>query len=71
MFYGGLFLFDGKTFQPFKTEADELVKSGTLYKGLQLANGDYVLSTTGKGLVIIDAFRKNKTVDQPGCGLAG
>ena len=54
MFYGGLFLFDGKNFRPFKTEADELVNSATLYKGAQLPNGNYVLSTTGKGLVIID-----------------
>ena len=69
MFYAGLFLFDGKTFQPFKTEADELVKSGTLYKGLQLANGDYVLSTTGKGLVIIDASGKIKQVINRDVGL--
>jgi hypothetical protein len=58
MFYTGLFLFDGKTFQPFKTEADELIKSGTLYKATQLSNGNYVLSTTGKGLVILDASGK-------------
>ncbi|HEY3385353.1 MAG TPA: triple tyrosine motif-containing protein, partial [Saprospiraceae bacterium] len=55
LFYSGLFLFDGKTFQPFKTEADPIITSGSLlYKGLLLKNGTYVLSTTGKGLVIID-----------------
>ena len=56
MFYGGLYLYDGKTFQPFATEADPIIKSGSiLYKGLQMRNGNYVFSTTGKGLVIIDA----------------
>lgn len=56
MFYGGLYLFNGKTFRPFASGADELLKSGTLlYKGLLLKNGSYVLSTTGSGLTIIDA----------------
>jgi len=56
MFYSGLYIYNGKTFRPFVTQADGLLRSGvTLYKGLQLQNGNYVLSTTGKGLVIIDA----------------
>ena len=56
LFYSGLYLFDGKTFKPFATKADDVITSGSLlYKGLQLSNGNYVLSTTGKGLVIIDA----------------
>ncbi len=56
MFYGGLYLFDGKTFRPFVTAADPIFKSGTiLYKGILLKNGNYALGTTGKGLVIIDA----------------
>ncbi|MEO7907944.1 MAG: hypothetical protein ABIT06_13290, partial [Saprospiraceae bacterium] len=56
LFYSGLYVFDGKTFHPFATEADPIIKSGSvLYKGLQMKNGSYVLSTTGKGLVIIDA----------------
>lgn len=55
MFYSGLYLFDGKTFQAFATKADSIVKSGTLlYKGLKMKNGSYVLCTTAKGLVIID-----------------
>ena len=55
MFYGGLYIYDGKTFRPFATEADDVIKSGAiLYKGIQLQNGSYVLSTTGKGMVIID-----------------
>jgi len=56
LFYSGLYLFNGKTFQPFATKADPVIKSGAvLYKGLQLRNGNYVLSTAGKGIVIIDA----------------
>ncbi|MFI5185089.1 MAG: GAF domain-containing protein [Chitinophagales bacterium] len=56
LFYSGLYLYDGKTFRRFITQADPIFRSGiNLYKGLQLKNGSYVLSTTGKGLVIIDA----------------
>ena len=56
MFYSGLYIYNGKTFRPFSSKADAILKSGTLlYKGLLLKNGTYVLSTTGKGLVIIDA----------------
>lgn len=63
MFFSGLYTYDGKTFQPFKTEADAILKSGTiLYKGLQLKNGNYVLATTGKGLIIID--KNGKLVQQ-------
>jgi signal transduction histidine kinase/DNA-binding response OmpR family regulator/ligand-binding sensor domain-containing protein len=59
MFYSGLYIYNGKTFKPFTTEADFLFKTGTLlYKGLLLNNGNYVLSTTGKGLAIIDAKGK-------------
>jgi len=55
LFYSGLYLFNGKTFQAFATKADSIVKSGTLlYKGLKMKNGSYVLCTTAKGLVIID-----------------
>ncbi|HET6723938.1 MAG TPA: GAF domain-containing protein, partial [Chitinophagaceae bacterium] len=56
MFYSGLYLFDGKTFRPFATAADEFFKSGAiLYKGILLKNGNYALGSTGIGLVIIDA----------------
>jgi signal transduction histidine kinase/CheY-like chemotaxis protein/ligand-binding sensor domain-containing protein len=58
LFYAGLFLYDGKTIRPFKTEADELVRTATLYKGLQFPDGNYALSTTGKGVVIMDQSGK-------------
>jgi GAF domain-containing protein/CheY-like chemotaxis protein len=58
LFYSGLYLFDGKKFQPFTSEATELLKSGTLYKGVKTKDGYYALSTTGKGLVVIDGNGK-------------
>jgi K+-sensing histidine kinase KdpD/CheY-like chemotaxis protein len=62
LFYSGLYLFDGETFQPFVSEASPLLKSGTLYKGVKTNDGYYALSTTGKGLVVIDA--KGKIIRQ-------
>ncbi|HEU4633801.1 MAG TPA: GAF domain-containing protein, partial [Flavisolibacter sp.] len=58
LFYSGLYLFDGETFRPFVSEATPLLKSGTLYKGVITKDGYYALSTTGKGLVVIDARGK-------------
>ena len=56
MFYSGLYLYNGKTFHPFATKADPVIKSGSiLYKGLKLKDGTYVLLTTGKGLFVMDA----------------
>ncbi|MCW3116640.1 MAG: hypothetical protein JWM28_722, partial [Chitinophagaceae bacterium] len=69
MFYSGLFIFDGKTFLPFTTEADGLIKSSTLYKAVRLANGNYALSTTGKGLAIIDNDGKILQLLNRGVGL--
>lgn len=60
LFYTGLYIYDGKTFTPFAAEADPIFKSSTLYKGAQLNDGSYALSTTGKGLVMMDA--KGKTL---------
>src|SRR6476469_7075126 len=58
LFYSGLYLVDGKKFQPFASEASELLKSGTSYKGAKTKDGFYALSTTGKGLVVIDGNGK-------------
>ncbi len=70
MFYSGLYIYNGKTFRPFTTDADGLIKSGTLvYKGLRLENGNYVLSTTGKGLVIINSDGKLVNVINRNVGL--
>ncbi|MFC3879808.1 ATP-binding protein [Algoriphagus namhaensis] len=53
-FGGGLFLFDGENFEPFKTEIDEYFKDGALYKSLALPDGNYALSVLGYGFFIID-----------------
>jgi signal transduction histidine kinase/CheY-like chemotaxis protein len=53
MFYSGLYLFDGKTFSRFHTDADSLLKY-TLYKGAVLNDGSFALATAGRGLVIIN-----------------
>src|SRR6185295_18662540 len=58
LFYSGLFIYDGKSFSPFKTEADSIIKKATLYKGVKLGDGSFALSTTGKGVVIIDHMGK-------------
>lgn len=62
LFYSGLYIFNGKTFQSFKSEATPLLKAGTLYKGVKTKDGNYALSTTGKGLIVIDG--KGKIVQQ-------
>jgi hypothetical protein len=55
LFYSGLYIYDGKTFRPFQTAADGILKSGAnLYKGLRLNDQHYALATAGKGIVIID-----------------
>ncbi len=58
LFYTGLYVYDGKSFRPFKTEADPVIKNATLYKGIALKDGSFALSTTGKGVVIIDGMGK-------------
>ncbi|CAN5241164.1 hypothetical protein BH20BAC1_BH20BAC1_03370 [soil metagenome] len=58
LFYSGLYLFDGKTFRPFNSEATHIFKISTLYKGAITQDGHYALSTTGKGLIVIDATGK-------------
>lgn len=53
-FNGGLFLFDGSSFQRFKTEADDFFKSNTLYDGRILSDGTFGLATITNGFVNID-----------------
>ncbi len=70
MFYSGLHIFNGKTFRPFKSEVDDVLRSGALlYKGTRLRNGNYVLSTLGTGLLIIDPAGKLLTTVNRNVGL--
>jgi signal transduction histidine kinase/CheY-like chemotaxis protein len=68
MFYSGLYLFDGKTFNRFHTDADSLLKS-TLYKGTVLNDGSFALATAGRGLIIIDKDGKTLQVINRESGL--
>jgi signal transduction histidine kinase/CheY-like chemotaxis protein/uncharacterized protein YigA (DUF484 family) len=52
-FSGNLYLFDGKNFKPFKTEADSFKDHYMLYKAVRI-NGNYALCFLGAGLVIIN-----------------
>ncbi len=53
-FNRGLFRYDGQSFQPFQTEADEFLRTQTLYKGTALPDGTLGLSTISGGAVILD-----------------
>jgi len=53
-FNAGLFRYDGRTFVPFTTEVDALLKSQTLYKGITLPDGTLGLSTISGGAIIVD-----------------
>jgi len=68
MFYGGLCIYDGKTFRHFAVEADSLLKA-TLYKATLLKDGSYALATAGKGLVIMDKAGKTLQVINRAAGL--
>jgi len=50
----GLFLYDGATLVPFLTELDTLIKTKSLYRGAELADGTLALATTAGGFGIID-----------------
>src|SRR5688572_6766101 len=50
----GLFLYDGKDFTPFKTEADKYIFNTSLYGGRILSNGLIAINTFNDGMVIID-----------------
>ncbi|HEX9006888.1 MAG TPA: hypothetical protein VF889_06315, partial [Bacteroidota bacterium] len=53
-FNRGLFLFDGREFRPLHTEADSLLKDGTIYVGTLLSDGNIAIATLSRGLVVID-----------------
>jgi signal transduction histidine kinase/DNA-binding response OmpR family regulator len=50
----GLFLYDGTRMTPFVTELDDFAKNGQLYRGTDLPDGTFALSSTSAGLGIID-----------------
>ena len=52
--FNGFFLYDGAALTRFQTELDEFLKSASLYKGIELSDGTYVMATTNAGLVMMD-----------------
>jgi signal transduction histidine kinase/DNA-binding response OmpR family regulator len=50
----GFFLFDGKTFTPFKTEADPFVKGKLYLPGVALKDGRFAFNTFSDGVYLID-----------------
>ncbi len=49
-----LFLFDGKSFRPFVTEADAFIREQRLQHGAMLSDGSIVLATERGGAAIVD-----------------
>lgn len=52
----GLLLYDGRSIKPFKTEADEILKSGQVYCHAKLNNGQHAFGTIQNGVIIIDSL---------------
>ena len=50
----GLFLYDGATLTPFRTDVDAYLKGSNLYRGFALPNGSFAFTTTSAGMVILD-----------------
>ena len=50
----GLFLYDGAALTPFHTDVDPYLKTKNLYRGFELPNGSFALTTTSAGMVILD-----------------
>ncbi len=67
----GFFLYDGKTFTPFKTEADAYLKENILYmKSSVLPDGRLALGTVHGGLVLMNQEGKITQIVDPQAGLA-
>jgi signal transduction histidine kinase len=62
----GLFIYDGNTFHPFKTEIDEFLHRNPIYRpGAILNDGSFLLNTLGGGAVLMDRNGKLlQTIDR-------
>jgi len=54
----GLFLHDGKTLRPFRTEVDDLLKESRVHHVVRLPDGSYAIATLKAGVIIIDKSGK-------------
>jgi signal transduction histidine kinase/CheY-like chemotaxis protein/ligand-binding sensor domain-containing protein len=68
-FNRGFFLFDGQSFRPFKTEADDFLRNGTLYNAAILTDDAFALATISGGAVIIDRNGRIRRYLDSGNGL--
>ena len=50
----GFYLYDGKTFTPFKTEADNFLKGNLYLPGAALKDGRFVFNTFSNGAYLVD-----------------
>ena len=50
----GLFLYDGSALTPFKTELDDFFSTAQVYRGADLSDGTFVLTTVTNGFAVID-----------------
>lgn len=56
----GFYLYDGETFEPFKTEIDEVVKNSLYLPGARVPGGKFVINTQVNGAYLID--KKGKLI---------
>jgi len=65
----GFFLYDGKTTEPFPTEADELLIKNRATHGIGLSPGEFAFGMQRGGLVVIDRRGKIKYTFDKSAGL--
>jgi len=68
-FTRGMYIFDGKNFKPFVTQADSLNKKTILYKAIAVKGG-YALCILGKGVILMDHDGKITGVINKNTGLS-
>lgn len=52
----GIYVYKNSQIEPFKTEADSLLKQGQISVAISLSDGYYAIGTRQKGLIIIDSL---------------
>lgn len=49
----GIFIYDGKNFRKLPTDIDDDLKTGLLYRGILLQDGNYMIAINGRGAFVI------------------
>lgn len=55
----GLFLFNGRSFQPFKTTFDAFLQQNQLNNGVKISENLYAFGTIGRGSIWMDSLGRN------------